>query len=104
MRSRSAVTHTSDVHDLKNMSSSDIESIKSTTKRQTTTIIPSFVMIFSLLCLGILCGVEVSIFINSHCDDIKSIQNVHKNVKHVYRAHNEARKEYLKRYREAYLE
>ena len=102
MRSRSAVTHTSDVHDLKNMSSSDIESIKSTTKRQTTTIIPSFVMIFSLLCLGILLGVILSIFI--HHIDTKPIQNVHDNLKHAYRAHNEARKEYLKRYREAYLE
>jgi hypothetical protein len=55
-----------------------------------------------ILCLGILLGVLLSIFI--HHIDAKPIQNVHENVKHAYRAHKEAKKEYLKRYREAYLE
>ena len=34
----------------------------------------------------------------------KGVQDLHRNVKGAYRAHNEARKEYLKRYRESYLE
>jgi hypothetical protein len=100
MRSRNVVSHTSD--DLNNMSSSDIEAIKSKgfeddddDELKKTNI----VMIRNpriILCLGILLGVILSIFI--HHIDTKPIQNVHKSVKHAYRAHNEARKEYLKRY------
>ena len=113
MRSRNVVSHTSYGHnhdiDLKNISSSDVEAIKSKgfeddddDELKKTNIIVMIKNPRIILCLGILLGVVLSIFI--HHIDAKPIQNVHKNVKYVYRAHNEARKEYLKRYREAYLE
>jgi len=111
MRSRNVVSHTFDDHDhdidLKNISSSDEEAIKSRgfevdddELKKTNIIMIQNPRI--ILCLGILLGVLLSIFI--HHIDTKPIQNVHKSVKNAYRAHNEARKEYLKRYREAYLE
>jgi Ser-tRNA(Ala) deacylase AlaX len=110
MRSRNVVSIVNDQEiDLKNMSSSDVEAIKSKgfeddddDELKKTNIIVMIKNPRIILCLGILLGVILSIFI--HHIDTKPIQNVHKNVKHAYRAHNEARKEYLKRYREAYLE
>jgi hypothetical protein len=88
----------------------DVESVKSTGRDDRDDQTKNVKYIFTInsdpsriiLCLGILCGALISMFI--HHIDTKPIQNVHKNVKHAYYAHKEARKDYLKRYREAYLE
>jgi hypothetical protein len=60
----------------------------------------------AMLCLGIFVGVFLSssIHANRHVIVRKPIQRLHRSVKNAYRAHNIARKEYLKSYREAYLE
>ena len=52
-----------------------------------------------LLVLGILFGAFLPTFMKH-----KSVRIVHKHVKGAYKAHSEASKEYLKRYRETYLE
>ena len=59
-----------------------------------------------MLCLGIFFGVFLSLSIHdkSHAMMKGSIKGLHRNVKNAYRAHNVARKEYLRSYREAYLE
>ena len=57
---------------------------------------------------GVFCGFVLSSYAsgdgNSQSRMGKGVQDLHRNVKGAYRAHNEARKEYLKRYRESYLE
>ena len=57
---------------------------------------------------GVFCGFVLSSYAsgdgNSQSMMGKGVQDLHRNVKGAYRAHNEARKEYLKRYRESYLE
>ncbi|CAL6324623.1 unnamed protein product [Bathycoccus prasinos] len=61
----------------------------------------------AMLCLGIFFfGVFLSLSIHdkSHAMMKGSIKGLHRNVKNAYRAHNVARKEYLRSYREAYLE
>jgi hypothetical protein len=60
----------------------------------------------AMLCLGIFVGVFLSssIHANRHASVRKPIQKLHRSIKIAYRAHNIARKEYLKSYREAYLE
>ena len=58
-----------------------------------------------LLCLGIFFGVFLSLSINkSHAMMKEPIEGLHRNVQSAYRAHNVARKEYLRSYREAYLD
>ena len=60
----------------------------------------------AMLCLGIFFGVFLSLSIHDKSQAMMkgSIEGLHRNVKKVYRAHNVARKEYLRSYREAYLE
>ena len=61
----------------------------------------------AMLCLGIFFfGVFLSLSIHdkSHAMMKGSIKGLHRNVKNAYRAHNVARKEYLRSYREAYLD
>ena len=60
----------------------------------------------ALLCLGIFLGafLSSSIHDNRHAIIKKPIQRLNENVRTAYRAHNTAKKEYLKSYREAYLE
>ena len=61
----------------------------------------------AMLCLGIFFfGVFFSLSIHdkSHAIMKGSIKGLHRNVKKAYRAHNVAKKEYLRSYREAYLE
>ena len=57
-------------------------------------------------CLGIFFGVFLSLSIQdkSHAMLKKPIKRLHRNVKNAYGAANVARKEYLRSYREAYLE
>ena len=58
-----------------------------------------------LLCLGIFFGVFLSFSINkSHAMMKEPIKGLHRNVQSAYRAHNVAKKEYLRSYREAYLD
>jgi len=52
-----------------------------------------------VLLVGVFCGFVLS----SHASST-GVQKLHSNVKKAYQAHNEAKKEYLKRYRESYLE
>ena len=65
--------------------------------------LPSMMMVpknpWLLLVLGILFGAFLPTFMKH-----KSVRIVHKHVKGAYKAHSEASKEYLKRYRETYLE
>ena len=60
----------------------------------------------AMLCLGIFFGVFLSLSIHdkSHAMLKGSIEGLHRNVKNAYRAHNVAKKEYLRSYREAYLD
>jgi hypothetical protein len=60
----------------------------------------------ALLCVGIFVGafLSSSIHDNRHAIIKKPIQRLNENVRSAYRAHNIAKKEYLKSYREAYLE
>ena len=60
----------------------------------------------AMLCLGIFFGVFLSLSIHDKSQAMMkgSINGLHRNVKNAYRAHNVARKEYLRSYREAYLE
>jgi hypothetical protein len=60
----------------------------------------------AMLCLGIFFGVFLSLSIHDKSQAMMkgSIKGLHRNVKNAYRAHNVARKEYLRSYREAYLE
>ena len=52
-----------------------------------------------VLLVGVFCGFVLS----SHASS-GSVHKLHNNVKKAYQAHNEAKQEYLKRYRESYLE
>jgi hypothetical protein len=52
-----------------------------------------------VLLVGVFCGFVLS----SHASS-GGVQKLHNNVKKAYQAHNEAKKEYLRRYRESYLE
>ena len=65
--------------------------------------LPSMMMVpknpWLLLVLGILFGAFLPTFMKH-----KSVRIVHRHVKGAYKAHSEASKEYLKRYRETYLE
>ena len=61
--------------------------------------LPSMIDPWLLLVLGILFGAFLPTFMKH-----KSVRIVHKHVKGAYKAHSEASKEYLKRYREIYLE
>ena len=59
----------------------------------------------AMLCLGIFFGVFLSFSINkSHAMLKEPIKGLQRNVKNAYRAHNVAKKEYLRSYREAYLD
>ena len=61
--------------------------------------------VIAMLCLGIFFGVFLSLSINkSHAMLKEPIKGLLRNVQSAYRAHNVARKEYLRSYREAYLE
>ena len=57
----------------------------------------------AMLCLGIFFGVFLSLSIHDKSQAMMkgSINGLHRNVKNAYRAHNVARKEYLRSYREA---
>jgi len=59
----------------------------------------------AMLCLGIFFGVFLSLSIHdkSHAMLKEPIEGLHRNVQSAYRAHNVARKEYLRSYREAYF-
>jgi len=59
-----------------------------------------------LFCLGLFLGafLSSSIHDNRHAIIKKPIQRLNENVRSAYRAHSVAKKEYLKSYREAYLE
>ena len=54
--------------------------------------------------LVVLAGVACGFGFSSYSRIGANVQTLHRNVKGAYRAHNEAKKEYLKRYRESYLE
>ena len=59
----------------------------------------------AMLCLGIFFGVFLSLSIHEKSQAMlkEPIKGLHRNVQSAYRAHNVARKEYLRSYREAYF-
>ena len=58
-----------------------------------------------MLCLGIVVGAFLSSLMTvMNKPAAAKLEHIHRNVKNAYRAHNLARKEYLKSYRKAYLE
>ena len=59
----------------------------------------------AVLCLGIVVGAFLSSLMTvMNKPAAAKLEHIHRNVKNAYRAHNLARKEYLKSYRKAYLE
>jgi len=61
--------------------------------------------VIAMLCLGIFFGVFLSLSIHEKSQAMlkEPIKGLHRNVQSAYRAHNVARKEYLRSYREAYF-
>ena len=109
MRSRAVNNGQSRLDDDREESNEDVEEAEikssSSSSRRYDSVGEKWTIAMPLFCLGIFFGVILSLSIEkSHAMLKEPMRGLHRNVQNMYRAHNAARKEYLRSYREAYLE